>query len=164
MKKFFRKIWSWIKKMWKKVNDIADEYVPIAVNVVEAVKKAIESKKFSVIVTIIETFTPKATDEIIDTIIALLKKYIPKISLQLQIIEAITDEEDPVKQIELIFQKIGEGITDEQWQKFCTGLAQEVLYTLAKDSDGGSKITWAEAGTLIEYYYQNYVNQSKIAA
>jgi hypothetical protein len=156
MLKLLKKIWKWIKKVWNKVDELADLYVPIAAGAVEAVKKAIESKKFSVIIAIIKTFTPKTTDAIIDRVVELLKEYIPKVSLQLQIIEAIADEEDPVKQIELIFQKIGEGVSNEQWQKFCTGLAQEILYVLA---DG--KVTWAEAGMLIEYYYQNYVKESK---
>lgn len=149
----FKKVWIWFKKLWSKLDDLSDKLIPLASAVVEGAKKAIEYKDFNMIVTVVKSLTPDVADAVIDKAVELAKKYIPKIALQLEVIESLSDIEDVEEQMIAVFKKL-EDISDEKWQRFCTGLAQEILVALA---DG--KITWGEAGGFVEYYYRNYLKE-----
>lgn len=160
MKALFTKVWTWIKSvinsLYTKVNDVADVFLPLASQTVEAIKAVIENKTFDLTVDVVKSFTPEVIDRVIDKVVGIAKENIPKIALQLQIIQSAQDIEDPNEKVREVLLIISDGINNEKWEKFLSGMAQEILYVLA---DG--KITWGEAGSLVEYYYQNYVKQNE---
>ena len=143
-----KKLWNSIKKWFLKLNKFADKVVPVAVKATQAIKKAIDSGKIDSIANIIKDFAPAWGDLLVDQVEKLLEKYIPKLALQLEIIEVVTDEEDPALQVKLVLEKISEGLPEEKRQKFLSQLAQQVAYDLA---DG--KVTWGEAGAWVEIIY-----------
>jgi len=161
MKKFLKNVWNWIvstfNTVWNKVDEVVGTFLPVATNTVEAIKRVIENPLLNITVEVIKSFTPDVDDKVIDKAVELLKEKIPQLALQLKIVDEIHGIEDKNEQVRRVLLVIGEGIDDEKWEKFLSGLAQEILYALA---DG--KITWGEAGALVEYYYQNYVKPQKL--
>ena len=154
MKKLLLKLWSWIMKKLKKLDDKVDKLLPIASNFVQFVKKAIEHKDFDMITTGLKKLIPGTSDDfVIDEIVSLARIYIPKIALQLEIVTTISDVDDPREQLIAIFEKL-ENVSGEKWEKFCSQLGQQVLYDM---SDG--IITWGEAGVYLELYYKNYIQK-----
>jgi hypothetical protein len=158
MKNFFKNVWNWIVqtfyKVWNKVDEVIGSFLPVATNTVEAVKKVIENPLLNVTVEVIKSFTPDVADKVIDKAVELLKEKIPQLALQLKIVDELHGIEDKNEQVRQILFVISQGVDNEKWEKFLSGLAQEILYAL---SDG--KITWGEAGALVEYYYQNYIKE-----
>jgi hypothetical protein len=149
-----KKVWKWIKGLVRKADDLVEKALPVATAVVEGVKKAIDSGLFDAVSATVKSLIPGTADDVlIDKAVSIAKKQVPKLALQLQIVSGIAGIEDENEQMKAIFKALGES-SGVEWQKFCTGLAQEVLIALADD-----KITWGEAGGLVEYYYRNYINK-----
>lgn len=154
MKKLLLKLWSFILKMISKIDDKVDELIPVATHVVEAVKKAVENPAFDITTQVVKNLIPGKTDDvIIDKAVLIARKYIPEISLRLQIIDQISDVEDPREQLIEIFGKL-QDVSSQTWQKFCSQLAQQITIDMA---DG--KITWGEAGVYVELYYLTYLKE-----
>jgi len=151
--KLISKAFAWVKSLWTKLDSAVDKLLPIATGIVQKVKVAVESDTFSTIKAIVEFYTPDAVDLTIDTVVAAVQKIIPKLAVQLEIIESIAGIEDPVEQVAAVIEKL-KSLTDEQNEKYWASFAQELLYVLA---DG--KVTWGEAASLAEYHYQNYIKQ-----
>ncbi|MGM0377848.1 MAG: hypothetical protein ACQEQ0_13840 [Bacteroidota bacterium] len=156
MKKLFKKIWGFIEGLFVKAEEQVERYAPIAVNIVEGVKRTVENNQFKSAVEIVKFAIPGDTDDkIIDKVLAVVQEYIPKIALQLNIIESITDIEDVNDQMVAVVNALKHANADEQ-SDYWHELAAFVLKKLA---DG--KITLGEAGSIAEYHYQNYVKLRK---
>lgn len=152
MKKLFKKFLAWVGQLWKKTDAIVDKIIPVAVNVVQGVKKAIDTGTFDVVAEIAKKLIPGTTDDvIIDKAVEIAKKNVPRIAIQLDIIKNIAEiEGTPDQMKEALFAL--RNVFGEKWEKFCTGLAQEIAVVL---SDG--KITTSEAWTLTKLYYDDFV-------
>lgn len=152
MGKLLRKIWNFIERLFIQVEARIESYVPIAVNIVEGIKRTVESNQFNSVVEIVKFAIPGDTDDkIIDTVLDTTKKYIPKIALQLNIIDTITGIEDVNEQMIAVVNALKE-VNNEQKNDYWHELAAFILRQLA---DG--KISLGEAGAIAEYHYQNYV-------
>lgn len=156
MKKFLSKIWTFIEGLFSKAEKEVEKYVPIAVNIVEGVKRTIESRTFKSVVEIVKFAIPgDADDKIIEKVLAVAGEYIPKIADQLNIIESITDIEDVNDQMIAVVHAL-KSVDGDTQNDYWHELAAFVLKKLA---DG--KITLGEAGAIAEYHYQNYVKDRR---
>jgi hypothetical protein len=156
MGKLLRKIWRFIENLFSRVEEEVERYVPIAVNIVEGVKRTVESDQFISVTEIVKFAIPGDTDDkIIDKVLEITKKYISKIALQLRIVESITDIEDVNEQMIAVVNAL-KNANDEQKNDYWHELSAFILRKLA---DG--KISLGEAGSIAEYHYQNYVKPNK---
>ena len=152
MEKFLQKIWAFVVGMFSKLEQEVEKYVPVATNIVEAVKKVVESQTTGAVLEVIKFTIPGDTDDkIIDKAMELAKEYIPKIALQLNIIESITDIEDVNEQMIAVVNAL-KNANDDTKSDYWHELAAFILKQFA---DG--KLTLGEAGAIVEYHYQNYV-------
>ncbi len=154
MKKLLQKIWNWIETLWVKVETKVEELAPVATNIVEGVKKVVEDKTFLNVLEVVKFTIPGDTDDkIINKALELAQEYIPKIALQLGIISSIAEIDDVNQQMIAVVNALKDA-NDQQKSDYWHELAAFVLRKLA---DG--KITLGEAGSIVEYHYQNYVKK-----
>ena len=148
----FQKVWKWIGDLFGKIEKKVEELIPIATNVVEGVKRAIENDQILTVIEWVKFAIPGDTDDkIIDKVLELTKEYIPKIALQLQIINSITDIEDKDKQMIAVLDVL-KNASKKKKAQYWHELAKQVLYALSDD-----KITWGEAASFVEYDYRNRI-------
>jgi hypothetical protein len=144
--RFLRKIFGIIEKLKSKL-------VPIAVNVVEAIKKAIDSGTVDIMKDIAIALLPDAGDLIIERAVSYVKKNIPSLCLQLQIIDVSDTANGDVDVLNLALSKLKE-TQGEKWDEFMSGMAGKLVEYL---SDG--KIDWKEAKELSSDFYNEYIKQ-----
>lgn len=152
--KFFAKLWAWLKSLWMSLDKKVEKLVPVATNIVQGLKKAVEDEQVLSVLEVIKFYIPGDTDDkIIDTAVKLIRKYAPKIALQLEIINSITGIEDVNEQMLAVVEALKYADPDKKsdyWHR----LASEILKALADD-----KLTLGEAGALVEFHYTNYIKQ-----
>jgi hypothetical protein len=150
MKKFLKKIWDGVKNIYHKLIGGTQKYVPIAINIVEAVKSVMATPVDDILAEIIKKSIPGGADDVlIDNIKNTVEKYIPLILIELQATEIISNIEDPKEQLKAIFDRIKVSSNETQnilWH----GLASLLIEKL---SDG--RISWSDAVALSEYYFTN---------
>ena len=144
-----KKIINWIIQLYLKLNTVAKKIVPVAVKATQALKTAIDTGKIDQWADILKSFLPDAGDLIVDQIEIILKKIVPRLAIQLEIIDAVVDAENPGEQFRLIAEKIMEGIPEEKRQK----LLSQVMQQLAVDLSDGN-LSWGEAGAYGELFYK----------
>lgn len=150
--KFLRKLWSAIASVFHKVEDEVKILVPIAIKVVEGIKVVMDGPVDDVIATIIKTAIPgDADDKLIDKITATVNTWVPKVLLELNMINAIANMDDINEQLNKILEQLKLS-SDETKNIFYHGIASLILEKL---SDG--KFDWTDATAVAEYYYQNEV-------
>ena len=143
LKSFVTNVWkkliTFVKKTYKKVDELANKFCPIAINVVEAMKKVNEGTVGDVIEFIVTTAIPGNKDDIVvKALRGKLKLILPKIITQLTIVNSIAEIEDETKNA--LYHSFG-------------ALALEKL------SDG--KLSWSEAVQLTEWWYLNIYKAGK---
>jgi len=150
----FQKVWKWIENLFSTIEKKVEKLVPVATNIVQGVKKAIEDNRTEYVLEVVKFSIPGDTDDkIIDKAMKLAREYVPKIALQLQIINSITDLDDVNDQMVAVVEIVKQ-ISPEEQSKYWHELAKQILYALADN-----KITWGEAGAIVEYHYKNYIKQ-----
>ena len=156
--KALKQFGSWLKvtllKLTNATEKVLDKYVPIAVKVTNALKEAMDSGKVDSIAAIVKIPLPAAGDAVVDTIVVLYEKWIPKIAMAAGIIESIIDVEDPKEQLRMVFEKIAAGIPEDQRQKFLSQITTQVAYDLSAEDDTPGKITWGEVAAYVEITYK----------
>lgn len=154
MKKLFSKIWAFVEMLFVKAEDEVMKLVPVAVNIVEAVKNTMDDSKFISVVEIVKFAIPgDADDKLIDKVLEVTREYIPKIALQLGIIQSINDKATINEKMVAVVEALKNANADDQndyWHELAT-------FILRKLADG--KLTLGEAGSIAEYHYQNYVKK-----
>jgi division protein CdvB (Snf7/Vps24/ESCRT-III family) len=94
MKKLFIKILGFIKKSFKKLQDSTKEYIPLAIHVVEAIKKVMDSPVDDIVLTVLTMVIPNIPKEEVNVIKDKIQAALPKILLELNIINSIANIED----------------------------------------------------------------------
>jgi hypothetical protein len=159
MKKLLQKIWTFIEGLFSKFEQKVEDLAPVATNIVQGIKKVVESQTTDAVLEVIKFTIPGDTDDkIIDKAMALAKEYIPKIAKQLEIIDAITDIEDVNEQMIAVVNALKDA-NDKTKSDYWHELAMYILRALA---DG--KITLGEAGAIVEYHFRNYIQPKQQAA
>jgi len=146
--KFLRKLWLGISNLFKKIDKEVKEIVPVAIGIIENIKKITDTHIGDVITAII----PGDLD---DKIHDQLKEFLPKAIMNLTLIGDIAAIEDPNEKLKAILAKINVS-PDDTKKVFYHGLASLVLERLA---DG--KFDWSDATAVAEYYYQHILNEEK---
>jgi len=136
----FKRLGRWFKKLFKKVDEVADKVLPIAIKVVEGIKKVIDSPVDDVLTTIIP-------GDIDDKAVELLEEWLPKLLLGLQVAQDIADIEDTNEQLKAVLERL-KLAPDDTKKIIWHGLAALIAEKLA---DG--KLTWAEIVEIVEDYY-----------
>lgn len=153
MKKLIQKIFAFIKKLYNKLVDETKELVPVAIKVVEGVKNVMDSPADDVALAIITSILPSLPKDKISYYKLKLEDYLPKLILELNLVNTIANETDVNKQLQMILEQLKLSSDEVKAEKYHV-LASKVLVIL---SDG--KITWSEAVVLVEWYYQTYMKK-----
>lgn len=131
-------------------------FCPIAINVVEAMKKVNDGTVGDVIEFIVTTAIPGNKDDIVvKALRGKLKLILPKIITQLTIVNSIAEVEDENEKLKAILSAVN--ISPDE--------TKNALYhsfgalALEKLSDG--KLSWSEAVQLTEWWYLNIYKPTK---
>lgn len=151
MKKLIKKLFNFIKKLYVSLKDETKEYLPIAIKTVEAIKKVMESPVDDVLLSVIGCVIPGLPTNKINIIKAKIEAELPKILLEMNLVNSIANIEDTNAQLQAILDALKVSTDDTKAEKYHT-LASKLLIVL---SDG--KVTWSEAVMFTEWYYQTYV-------
>lgn len=150
IKMLWATIIAFISSLWKRADKLVHQIAPIAISVVEAVKKVNESVTGDIIEHIIESIIPGVQDDVIIGIIRTkLKDVLPKLIIELNIANSIANIEDPNEQIKAIINAINLS-PDETKNTYYHVLCTKIVEAL---SDG--KLTWSESIHIAEFYYSN---------
>lgn len=150
MKNILKKIWLFVVGLWNRLDEVVEKYAPVAINVVNAVKKVNESTTGDIIEALVTAVIPgKADDAFVKLLRAKLKEILPKVLLQLNLSKSIAEIQDPNEQLKAIITAINMS-HDETKNAYYHSLCTMILQAL---SDG--KLTWSESVQIAEYYYIN---------
>jgi hypothetical protein len=141
---FLRHMWQSIKNLFDKVEAEVKKDVVVAISVVQQIKTVVDSPVADVVTAMI----PGQLDDQIKTI---LRNLLPKLILELSLVQSVTDIEDQNAQLQAILEKLKLS-SDDVKNAFYHSLASLILEKL---SDG--KLSWPDAVAISEYYYQNHV-------
>lgn len=155
MKKLIQKIFAFIKKLYNKLVDETKELVPVAIKVVEGIKKVMDSPVDDVTLAIIATIIPALPKDKISYYKLKLEDYLPKLILELNLVNTIANETDVNKQLQMILEQLKLSSDEVKAEKY-HALASKILVIL---SDG--KVTWSEAVILTEWYYQDFLKNNE---
>jgi hypothetical protein len=143
----FKKIWSAIKKIFDKLPQEFKTAIHIGVAVVDNMKSFVDSPIADVLTAII----PGDLD---DRIKEELRKYLPKIVIEMKLAEQCSELTDPNEivacAIKTLQQIGGDWISDDAKKNFYDSLAVLIAQVA---SDG--KLTWDDAKAVIKWYYDH---------
>ena len=153
--KWFEKLKAWIRKTFNKVNEQLKIIIPIGIEIVENMKKFVDSPTADVLTSII----PGTVD---DQIADLLRKVLPKILLKLRDwkeLQDITDEQERLRQIIIEIGTGAKGILSKvERDAFKLEIASQTNAELAGISAAQSKIA-----TLTAYHYPEIFTENETA-
>lgn len=155
LKEWIKKVWEYIKKFYSQLVDKTKQYVPIAINVVEGVKMVMDSPVDDIVLSVVKfAIKGQADDIIIDKVKAVVEEWVPKVLLELQIVDSIANITDPNEQLKAVLARIKMS-SDETQNMVYHGLASIILEKL---SDG--KLSWSDSVAISEYYFNNIYKPS----
>ena len=154
LKTFLKKIWNAISSLFEKLEDEAKVLVPIAINVVEAIKNFELSTSADVIEYVVTSAIPGDADDLaVSKGRDILRLWLPKILLELNLVNSIANIEDTNEQLIAILAQLKMS-SDETQNIIYHGLSSLIIEKL---SDG--KFSWSDAIAISEYYYINVVKK-----
>lgn len=157
MKKVINKIKVFIKRLYMGIVKKTRVVLPVAINIVETIKKVVDSPVDNVVSEIIANAIPgEADDAIITKSRLFIENVLPQVLTQLVIIDSISNIDNPNDQLKVILDKLKLS-SDETKAVVYHGLASLILTDL---SDG--KLTWSESVEISEYYYSKIIKPQKL--
>ena len=155
--KFFHWVASvpaWITKAFNSVDAESKILIPIAINIVEGIKKVMDNPATDMALAIAETAIPGEADNIIiDKVHSALDTWLPVILLKLQKIDQIVQIDDLETKLQAALKEI-KFSSDEAKQMFWNDMGALMLSKMS------NKITIQDAKVIIEDYYQTYVKKT----
>lgn len=152
MKKLIRKIWKAVQKAYSKIVDSTRQYVPIAIEVVEALKRVMDSDVDDVVAEIIKRVIPgKADDLLIEKIKTTVELWLPKILLELRMVQGVAQQQDVNTQLKAILAELKLS-SDESKAIIYHGLATLILEKLSDD-----ELSFSDSAAIAEYYYRSAI-------
>lgn len=150
MKKVLKKIWNWVKDLYDGLVGSTKKYVPIAIKIVEGIKKVMDTPVDDIALAIVTTAIPgDADDKLVKKVKEFVELNLPKFLVELKIINEISNYPDLNSQLQGIItelKKLSPTAQAALWHTFAS-LAIEKL------SDG--ECTWSDSVVLAEWYYNN---------
>ena len=148
MKALLQKIWNGIKNLFEKSTDITKHLIPVCIKIANRFKVAMDGPADELAVAIVSFALPKMSP-FFTAAVESVKKRLPSILLTLEMVDVISQIEDPNERLKKIIELFK--LSDDQTKnKAYHDLCSLVLTDLA---DG--KLTWIEASALSQYYYDN---------
>jgi hypothetical protein len=144
LKNFLNHLWQSIKNLFDKVEKEVKKDVVVAITVVQLVKSVVDSP-------VADLITAMIPSEVDDYIKNKLRELLPKLILELGMVQSVANIEDENAQLQAILEKLKLS-GDDAKNAFYHSLASLILQKL---SDG--KLSWTDAVAIAEYYYQNHV-------
>lgn len=152
----FKKIWIGIKNVFQKATELTKKVIPVAVDVVEAVKQATDSGVLEIPLFLLKkTIKGVADDLLIDKAHAWLKANLSSVIIGLNTIDAIAGIADENERVVAILNYYKTATKNEKAQ-FYSGLAAQAAAYL---SDG--KLSVNEAFMLAKSYYDEIKKEVK---
>jgi hypothetical protein len=143
----FTKIWSAIRKIFDKLPQEFKTAIHIGVAVVDNMKSFVDSP-------IADVITALIPGDVDDKVKDALRKYLPKIVIEMKLAEQCAGLTDPNEivacAIKTLQQIGGDWISDDAKKNFYDSLAVLVAQVA---SDG--KLTWDDAKAVIKWYYDH---------
>ena len=150
LKSWSQAAWNWITCIWKKANVLADKVCPVAISIVDKMKDINSSTEGDAVASVVKAAIPgKKDDIIIDGVRRWLTFMLPKIAIELKIVDSIRGIKDPSEQLKAICNAIN--ISSDSYKN----ATYHTLATMIINDLSDGKITWAESIALAEFYYQN---------
>jgi hypothetical protein len=149
-----KKLLNWIKGLFSQSQRLKDKYIPVAVKVVQGVKKAINNGTLDTISDILIAILPDAGDLVVKKVREYLIKHIPELCLQLEIIHAVNLSDKTEEAVKQSLAALRETYGDK-WDEFTSGLAGDLANFF---SDG--KIDPNEAKILAKKFYDTYIKNA----
>jgi len=153
MKKLWTKILSFIKRLYIKLVDETKIYIPIAIKVVEVLKTILDSPVDDIILAVIGALVPNVPANKLDAIKDKLQAELPKILIELNLVNSIANIEGVNAQLQAILNALKVSPNEVKAEKYHT-LASKILVILSDN-----KIGWGEAVIFTEWYYQTYIKE-----
>lgn len=151
---------AWITKTLNLADAKAKVYIPIAINIVNGIKKVMDNPVTDMVAGIVTSAIPGTADDILykeaETI---LSKWLPVILLKLQKAEDIANIPDLQGELKAALNEL-KFSSDEAKEIFWNGFAGIVLRELT-----AGDVTLQQGKVMVETYYQTFIaNQPKLAA
>lgn len=144
LKNFLHHLWQSIKNLFDHVEAEVKKDVVVAISVVQQLKAVVDSPVADVVTALI----PGDLD---DQIKLRLRELLPKLILELSLVQSVVNIEDQNAQLQAILEKLKLS-GDDTKNAFYHSLASLILQKL---SDG--KLSWTDTVAISEYYYVNHV-------
>lgn len=143
-----------IASLFQSLRSETKRLVPIAINVVEGIKAVMDSPVDDVLLEVLKRAIPGTADDVlIDKIKEVVKEWLPKIILELKLVEGISQIEDQNEQLKAVLAQFKLS-SDESKNIFYHGFCSLILEKL---SDG--KLSWSDSIVISEYYFMNVVKK-----
>jgi hypothetical protein len=143
----FKKIWSSIKNVFDKLKPEFKAAIHIGVQVVDNMKGFVDSGAADILTMII----PGNID---DRIVQELRKYLPKIVVEMKLAESCSELTDPNEILQCAIKTLqqigGDWISDDAKKNFYDSLAV-LIAQVASDR----KLSWDDAKAVIKWYYDH---------
>lgn len=145
---------AWITKTLNLADAKAKVYIPVAINIVNGIKKVMDNPVTDMVTGIVTAAIPGTADDVlVSQAKVILNKWLPVILLKLQKAEDIVNIPDLQDQLKSALNELkfsSDTAKDMFWNDFA-GLVLSELTT--------GKVTLQQAKVLVETYYQTYVKK-----
>lgn len=132
MNKLLGKIFSFIKKMYGKLVDDTKKYIPIAIKIVEAIKKIMDSPVDDIVLAVAEQLVPAIPGAQVEIVKKKIEEYLPKLLIELNLVNDIANITGVNAQLQAVLDALKISPDDIKAEKYHT-LASKALVIL---SDG----------------------------
>ena len=144
------KVKAFVLNIFDKADELVERIVPVAINVVEEIKKINETTTGDIIELIItKAIKGEADDLIIRNLRVKLKEKLPEVIEVMRLALNIAKVDDKNLQAKMVLDAINfspEQVKNAHYHTFCSMLIESI-------SDG--KLTWGESVIIAQYYYDN---------
>ena len=144
------KVKAFVMDIWSKADELVERIAPIAVQIVEEIKKVNETTTGDIIELIItKAIKGEADDLIIRNLRVKLKEKLPEVIEVMRLALNIAKVDDKNLQAKMVLDAINfspNQIKNAHYHTFCSMLIESI-------SDG--KLTWGESVILAQYVYDN---------
>jgi hypothetical protein len=149
MKTFLKNLWDSVKKKFESIRYKTKKLVPVAIHVVEGLKEAMDNPASDVLLQIIKRAIPGTADDLlIDKITRVIREQLPRVLLDLKMMESVANMEDQNEQLKAVIAQLKLS-SDQTKLIIYHGIASLILECLA---DG--ELSWSDCIAITEYYYQ----------
>ena len=148
MKKLFKKLFTWIQKIFNSLDEESKKAIPVAISITSAVRAFMDSGIGEFSLAALKKLIPGTLD---DVAIEFIDQKLPDIIIKLKMIESVTlieDKDEKVKAI-ISFLRL---CSDEEQNTFWQGLSN-MIYQALKDGN----LSWGEVSILLEAAYKGKI-------